>query len=315
MASVCQGQGLGAIMESKLQLVYHLVGNKFRKAEHQREKLYDIGTMPKDVIPWVRIYLFADTLVPFMSDCLSAENMAGRWTDVYAGGWYGNFFLDSCAHLEQDKDSLVGCLGMKFPSRSCLIDYLRPDLIVTPCWVYYGPADPVAIPEEFGWISNSGRGLGLIGCCDYWVGGKMYLWHREPPAPRVAEKYTERTVLCLEEPYSQWLLKDGIIYTGVHLDSAGNLVFEDIQDYLDKLNVYPSFARYFNQFDNSRCIPKDKRLQLIHCLELIQNPEDIPPKKAFKRNPYMGRYSIMRFPVMNFHYYKDIYDIDTINVR
>ena len=89
------------------------------------------------------------------------------------------------------------------------------------------------------------------------------------------------------------------------------VVLEGIQEYLDRLSVYPSFARYFNRFDNSRCIPKEIRPLLVQCLELIQEPVHLPKKRDFKHVQYMGRYVAMDFPDIWTHYHQDNPDVDT----
>lgn len=306
------GQDVGAVLEGKLPEIARLVEQEFEKEKRRGGMMYQTRAQIGDFMPCVRIYLFADSLQPFESDRLSAENMGGRWSDIHVGGWYGNFYLEAFSHLEQDRDSLLACLEKRIcPSFSCLAHYMGADAIVIPCWVYYGPEDPEATPMEFGWVSPTGRGLCLLGFCDYWVDGEMHFWHGDPPSRQVVEKYTERTVLCLREQYREWILKDGVIYTGVHVDSSGNVVLEGSQEYLDRLSVYPSFARYFNRFDNSRCIPKEIRPLLVQCLELIQEPVHLPKKRDFKHVQYMGRYVAMDFPDIWTHYHQDNPDVDT----
>ena len=148
------GQDVGAVLEGKLPEIARLVEQEFEKEKRRGGMMYQTRAQIGDFMPCVRIYLFADSLQPFESDRLSAENMGGRWSDIHVGGWYGNFYLEAFSHLEQDRDSLLACLEKRIcPSFSCLAHYMGADAIVTPCWVYYGPEDPEATPMEFGWVS------------------------------------------------------------------------------------------------------------------------------------------------------------------
>ncbi|MCM1169161.1 MAG: hypothetical protein NC324_04420 [Bacteroides sp.] len=192
----------------------------------------------KEMIPIVHLFLFAEDLIPDTSGKIDAGRLLSQWNQYVLGR------TTSLRHFYRPRDERNSSLAF---------DFLEPDFILKPYLVVYAKKSETqeSLLHRFMW---------------YRWGSNHHLRSSMP-----SDKLTERTVVCFgympwpEASEDYWFLKGDTLYTGYILDSLKQIRLRTVQESLD--SIHPSFARYFNDFDSTCCIPIDLRKKIASIID------------------------------------------------
>ena len=218
----------------------------------------------QEMIPVVRFYLFADSLVPDTSGRIDADRLLSQWNHYILGkttslpSGYRRVdepFHDLQALMMEDVElrSRMGLVD-RYP-KHCF-DFLEPDLIVMPCMVCYAPEDATDSCPFDGLYKKK---------LNNHVKSKRLKFNRS----KLKNCYPqERKVLCFDfcVEGNKWFLKGDTLYTGYVWDSLSNQVrLRTLQETLD--DIQSIHAHYFNNIDSTCLIPTEKRKKIVRILD------------------------------------------------
>ncbi len=209
----------------------------------------------QEMIPVVRVYLFADSIVPDTSGRIDADRLLSQWNQYLLGKTTAipdgyrrkNEPFHDLHALLTEKVELRSRMGLvdKYPMHC--FDFLEPDLIIMPCVVCYAPEDETADSCPFN------------GCYKRKI-------NKHSKSKRFYSQ--ERKVVCFDfcVENDEWLLKGDTLYTGYIWDSSTHQVrLRTLQETLDA--IQPIHAHYFNKIDSTSLISVEKRQKIVRVLD------------------------------------------------
>ncbi len=234
----------------------------------------------REMIPVVRFYLFADSLVPDTSGRIDADRLLSQWNQYLLGKTTSIYSM-----YRKKKPSTFGVLPLRIEGA-----FPEPDLIVQPYLVCYAPEDETRWP----WLGLEKDRINHIleaKCSDTSSPEKK-------PKDRinhiVKSKYSqrgrrlrqvyrinhiseskgcpcfeERKVICFslcEGRDNKWFLKGDTLYTGYVWETDSNRIrLRTIQETLD--DIHPTAAHIINKLDETCIIPAEKRQKIVRILD------------------------------------------------
>ncbi|MCM1169162.1 MAG: hypothetical protein NC324_04425 [Bacteroides sp.] len=213
----------------------------------------------REMVPVVRFYLFADSLVPDTSGRIDADRLLSQWNQYLLGKTTSIYNM-----YREKKPSTFGVFPLRIDGA-----FPEPDLIVQPCLVCYAPED------------DSVRFWGLED------DGINHIWEskcrdasspKRKPKDRINHtlgskcspcKFDERMVICFslcEGRDNKWFLKGDTLYTGYVWETDSNRIrLRTIQETLD--DIHPTAAHIINRLDETCIIPAEKRQKIVRILD------------------------------------------------
>lgn len=204
-----------------------------------------------DTVPTYSLYVFPNFSIPVQSDTLKEEIFLRIWNQFIVCPGDHVFSLDLGIYADRNRDSieqefknlLQDNYGFSLGTRKreevkmdyiqhSTVCFLEPEAVIKPYFIYLG--DSISERSD----------------------KKLYRGGNDPE--------TGREVIVIGG-ICYWFLKDGSLYTGVSLDSAGMLSFQSVQDFLNKVDT--GYARWLNTRTQSNNVPLDLSRKIVDALQ------------------------------------------------
>ncbi|MCM1169160.1 MAG: hypothetical protein NC324_04415 [Bacteroides sp.] len=222
----------------------------------------------KEMIPIVRLYLFADNLMPDTSGKIDAGRLLSQWNQYVLGrttSQPGVYRIPRSTKYDSIEPDWQVWQTARDPYR--IIDHpLTPDIIFQPCFVCYASLETCTYYGEV--VDSIELIIPHLGWGE--INHQFLSRHQQTCLRDRAVVFFDFTI-----DRRNWFLKGDTLYSGYVVDSLGNIRLRNIQEDLDLLPA--SFACYFNRLDNSRRIPLEERERIVKIIddEITADYEDM----------------------------------------
>lgn len=218
------------------------------QAQTLNQKLADqLDTrMRGDTVPTYSIYIFPDFSIPVQGDTLKEETFLRIWNQfivcpgdhVFARNLDSLKPRDTIERLFKEllPEGVAFSLGMKNREEArrdfiqhAIVYFLEPEAVLKPYFIYLGDSileRPDKRLYRGGNVSGKGREMLVIGGISY------------------------------------WFLKNGALYTGASMDTSGQVYYQSVQDFLNKVDT--GYARWLNMRTQSNGVPPEFRQKIVN---------------------------------------------------